>query len=257
MKIIGVLLVGASLLASAPALACNDPLAGATPVAAPSAEIGQLSQRFAQLYMPQQTAIDNALRLGAAEFRRGVEMGEGGADLIANQPELYQHLESAAVTALQQCLEQRLPDVHILLANLASARLSAVDLRRINAFYMSDGGQALMREVATSATPPADLVDAEGNVRTVTTQDLQQMVRSTPLSGLTQQQRLSIALFERTTAGARLNAVAPQLVEIVVAGINGINAQSTPFVERAVIDALDEWTARTPPAGKAQGRAKQ
>ena len=250
MKSCMAILAGMAMLAATPATACNEPLAGAIPAAGLTPESEQLGQRFAALYLPMDTALTNALRVGASEFRRGVEMGEGGAAWIENNPALYAHLEQATVTALRQCLERRLPDAHVLVANLAVSQLSTSDLRRIIGFYESDSGQALMRIVSETARPPSDLTDAQGNVRDITTDDLNAMISQVPATALTRQQQLAVGLFSRTPAGQRMTILSPQLADIVVSSINGINAQSVPFIERAVIEALAEWEVRSPQQSK-------
>lgn len=200
--------------------------------------------------MPTDVVVASAIRVGTQEFRRGFEEAPGAADLIAQQPGLYSYLEQAAIGALRQCLERRLPDVHVQLANIAKSQFSAVHLRRINAFYESSSGQALLHAVANAARPPADMVDAEGNVRQVTAEELRSVAEQTPITSLSRADQIAIGLFSQSAAGARLAAVSPQLAEVTTNGINGINAQSVPFLQQAVTDAFAQWAARDTEAGK-------
>ncbi len=256
MKLMAVAAIIIALSSTAPVLACEQPIAGATAVPGASPEIEQLSQRFAQLYAPIDLAVDSAMRLGASEFRRGVEQGEGGAAWIVENPDLYRHLESAALAVLRGCLERRGPDVQVLIANFAQTNLSANHLRRIIAFFESDGGRAIMQAATTSARPIDGLVDAEGNVREVTAEDMSRIGEQIPITALTRQQQIAIGLFSRTPAGLRMEALGPQFGGIIASSVNAINAQSGPLMEQAVIDGLAEWGARNQRQVKESGAPK-
>lgn len=234
-----------SSAASGTAHACDQPLAGSIPKTAQNEAVQQLSRELAELYLPTAITLQSSEATARSEFRAGFDAEQGSKALREKEPALVQQLENAVAKSIRQCLEQRLPDIHIQLGNFFQDTFTAPELREIVAFYQSGGGQAIQEIASRSAKAPDDIITANGQVRDLTETDMRSMMQAVDFTKLDVKQRLSALVFFRSPTGQKF-AARGELMQILATGINGINAQSIPNMQKAMDEAFVAWQRQNP-----------